>query len=146
MTNPDLLPICGFFLTVSLHPDKISDPHLISFTPAPTLLTIDATHMRRYNLATKPEKEIKLHHPTEVKILQWELEISLIIIMGVVFQRIFLGVRRIWIVPGMDLSGTWTKYDASWTEPADCNVPVKLSKVQSCETSCLCSSFCRAWE
>lgn len=77
MTDPDLLPVCEFFL----HPDKISDPHLISFTPAPTLLTTDTTHMRTYN----KKKEIKGHWKTEVNILQRELEISLIIIKDIAF-------------------------------------------------------------
>lgn len=61
-----------------------------------------------------------------------------IIIKASLFQSIFkgntmCGVVFLWIVPGMDLSGTPTKYTLSYV--ADCNISEKLSNVRSCETA-----------
>lgn len=43
-------------------------------------------------------------------------------------------------VPGMDLSGTPSRYSVNWMEIRECNVPGKFDEVRWFETAAVCSS------
>lgn len=110
-----------------------SDPVLIpAFTPAQTLLTLETSHMHRRDLATNPEKRNKpvLSNRSKQHFAADAGE-KKILFEGAAFRSIIRGAQNIAGI--VALSGDCTRDKFEWS-----NV---LSKVRSCETPWVCSSY-----